>query len=67
MIHKSVDELILHVGGISGFLRELEKEQIVISFSAVKKWYTSNQINPGKRYHEAILKIAQRHGKEIRF
>lgn len=67
MIHKSLDSLILQLGGISNFIKELKKEGIEISFSGVKKWYTSNQINPSQGYREAIKRIAKREGREVQF
>ena len=55
------------MGGISNFIKELKKEGIEISFSGVKKWYTSNQINPSQGYRESIKKIAEREGQEVKF
>lgn len=67
MIHKTIDSLIIQLGGISEFRAELEKEGIFISWSSIKKWYTSNRVNPSENYHDAIKKIAKRHGREVKF
>lgn len=65
MIHKTLNELILSFGGIHPFSREMGKHGVSVTGGSVRKWYSSDKVQPHSRYHETIMKLAEMKGMKV--